>query len=150
MRIMVDADACPVKDIIEKTAERFGIEVIMFVDENHILYSDYSNIVTVSQGKDAADIALANNVMHGDIAVTQDYGVASLALGKGAYAIGMSGLIYDNDNIDKLMFERFLHQKCRNSKQHKAKLKNPKKRTRENDTVFEQNLIKLIKRGQEK
>lgn len=146
MRIIVDADACPVKDIIERTAKRFGIDVIMFVDENHILFSDYSRIVTVSQGKDAVDIAAANNTAAGDIVVTQDYGVASLALGKGAYAIGMSGLIYDDNNIDKLMFERFLRQKCRNSRTHKGKLKNPKKRTNEDDTKFEQNLIRLIKR----
>lgn len=146
MRIIVDADACPVKDIIERTAKRFGIDVIMFVDENHILFSDYSRIVTVSQGKDAVDIAAANNTAAGDIVVTQDYGVASLALGKGAYAIGMSGLIYDDNNIDKLMFERFLRQKCRNSRTHKGKLKNTKKRTNEDDTKFEQNLIRLIKR----
>lgn len=145
MRIIVDADACPVKDIIEKTASQFGMEVIMFVDENHILYSDYSRIITISQGKDAVDIEVANNTLSGDIVVTQDYGVASLALGKGAYAIGMSGLIYDNDNIDKLMFERFLRQKCRNSKTHKGKMKNPKKRTNEDNIKFERNLISLIK-----
>lgn len=145
MRIIVDADACPVKDIIERTAKKYSIDVVMFVDENHILYSDYSKIITVSQGKDAVDIALANNIKRGDIAVTQDYGVASLALGKGAFAIGMTGLIYDSDNIDRLMFERFLHGKIRNSKTHRAKIKHIKKRSNEDDTRFEKNLVNLIK-----
>lgn len=144
MRIIVDADACPTKGIIERLAKEYGVELIIFVDENHVLYSNYGKVITVAQGKDAVDIALANAIQSGDIAVTQDYGVASLALGKGAYAIGMSGLIYDNDNIDKLMFERFLHGKIRNSKTHRTKTKHIKKRTKDDDICFEKSLRHLI------
>ncbi len=143
MRILVDADACPVKQIIEKTAKKYRIDVVMYIDSSHILSSDYSRIVQVGQGKDAVDIALMNDCEKGDIVVTQDYGVASMALGKKAYAIGNSGLIYDNDNIDKLMFERFLHQKVRRSGKKGGKMNNPKKRTNEDDLRFERNLIKL-------
>lgn len=143
MRILVDADACPVKQIIEKTAKKYRIDVVMYIDSSHILSSDYSRIVQVGQGKDAVDIALMNDCEKGDIVVTQDYGVASMALGKKAYAIGNSGLIYDNDNIDKLMFERFLHQKVRRSGKKGGKMNNPKKRTNEDDLRFERSLIKL-------
>lgn len=143
MRILVDADACPVKQIIEKTAKKYRIDVVMYIDSSHILSSDYSRIVQVGQGKDAVDIALMNDCEKGDIVVTQDYGVASMALGKKAYAIGNSGLIYDNDNIDKLMFERFLHQKVRRSGKKGGKMNNTKKRTNEDDLRFERNLIKL-------
>jgi len=113
MKILVDADACPVRAEIERTAKRLGIEVIMYVDTAHILKSEYSRIVTVSQGKDAVDTALINDCEEGDIVITQDYGVAALALGKKAHAIGINGKIYDNDNIDMLMFERFLAAKNR-------------------------------------
>ena len=110
MKILVDADACPVKEIIEKVAKQKNIEVVMYIDSSHILSSDYSKVVTISKGRDAVDLALINDSEKGDVIVTQDYGVASLALGRSAYAIGNSGLIYDNNNIDKLMFERFLGQ----------------------------------------
>lgn len=143
MRILVDADACPTKRIIEKVAKRYNINVVMYIDSSHVLSSDYSEIVQVGQGKDAVDIALMNNCVRGDIVVTQDYGVASMALGRKAYAIGNSGMIYDNDNIDKLMFERFLHQKVRRSGKKGGKMNNPKKRTNEDDIRFENNLIKL-------
>lgn len=144
MRILVDADACPVKGIIEKTAQKYGLEVRMYVDSSHILHSDYSKIITVGQGKDSVDIALINDIECGDIAVTQDYGVAALALSRNAFAIGNSGFIYDKDNIDRLMFERFLGQKMRNSgKNRGARIK---KRSTEDDMSFERNLLRLINR----
>ena len=83
----------------------------MVVDTNHIITSDYSEVVTVSQGADSVDLYLINRVNKGDIVITQDYGVATLALGKGAKAISNSGMIFDDTNIDKLLFERFLGKK---------------------------------------
>ena len=133
MKILVDADACPVKEIIEKVAKQKNIEVVMYIDSSHILSSDYSKIVNDSE--------------KGDVIVTQDYGVASLALGRSAYAIGNSGLIYDNDNIDKLMFERFLGQKVRRAGRKGGKTFNPKKRTKEDDERFEQNLLKILNKA---
>ena len=145
MKILVDADACPVKEIIEKVAKQKNIEVVMYIDSSHILSSDYSKIVTIS--KDAVDLALINDSEKGDVIVTQDYGVASLALGRSAYAIGNSGLIYDNNNIDKLMFERFLGQKVRRAGRKGGKTFNLKKRTKEDDERFEQNLLTILDMG---
>lgn len=48
----------------------------------HELHDDYAEIVTVDKGKDMADIALINNTEEGDIVVTQDYGVAAMAIAK--------------------------------------------------------------------
>lgn len=90
MKILVDADACPVKEIIEKVAKQKNIEVVMYIDSSHILSSDYSKIVTISKGRDAVDLALINDSEKGDVIVTQDYGVASLALGRSAYAISIN------------------------------------------------------------
>ena len=147
MKILVDADACPVKEFIEKVAKQKNIEVVMYIDSSHILSSDYSKIVTISKGRDAVDLALINDSEKGDVIVTQDYGVASLALGRSAYAIGNSGLIYDNNNIDKLMFERFLGQKVRRAGRKGGKTFNPKKRTREDDERFERNLLKILNKA---
>ena len=143
MKILVDADACPVKEIIEKVI----LVAVADQDTRHILSSDYSKIVTISKGRDAVDLALINDSEKGDVIVTQDYGVASLALGRSAYAIGNSGLIYDNNNIDKLMFERFLGQKVRRAGRKGGKTFNPKKRTKEDDERFERNLLTILDRG---
>lgn len=143
MKILVDADACPVKKIIEKTAKIYGIPVIMFIDSSHVLESDYSEIITVGQGKDAVDIALINKTEPGDIVVTQDYGVAALALGKRAYAINNFGIVFSDKNIDQMLFERHISSKIRRSG---GRLCGFSKRTAENDSKFEKNLIQLIER----
>ena len=142
--IYVDCDACPVKDITEKVAKEKNIPLLLVTDVNHVIKSDYAQVATVSQGADSVDIYLINRVSKGDIVVSQDYGVAAMALGKGAYAIGNSGLIYTNENIDKLLFERFLGKKQHNSPKKRAHFKAIKKRTAEDDENFERSLRKVI------
>ena len=144
MHIYVDADACPVKEIIERVAKEKSLAVTMVIDVNHILKSDYSEIVTVSQGADAVDVYLINRVCAGDVVVTQDYGVAALALGKRAKAISNSGLIFNDDNIDKLLFERFLGKKQRNAPKGKKHMSHIAKRTLEDDKSFEREFRSLL------
>ena len=141
MRILVDADACPVKAIIEDEAKKRNIEVIMFVDTSHIIKSDYSLVVTVDKAADSVDIALANRLSKGDIVVTQDYGVAAMALGKGAYAINQNGLVYSNENIDMLLFERHIGKKMRKNGQRTGTIK---KRNNNDDIKFRNEFITLI------
>ena len=142
MKIIVDADACPVKEIIIKIAKSFDIPVLMVADTSHIIGDDYSETVIIPQGNDAADIALINAAEKGDIIITQDYGVASMALGKQAYAIHHNGFMYNADNMDKMMFERFLSQKVRRAG---GRTRGPKKRTKEDDNKFAQVLQTLCK-----
>ncbi len=140
MKILVDADACPVKNIIEKVAKQFNIDVIMFIDTSHILESNYSKIVQVGQGQDAADFAIINATKKGDIVVSGDYGVASLALGKGAYAINFNGMYYTSNNIDRLLFERHISKKQRRAGRKSSHIK---KRSNDMDVSFENALLKL-------
>lgn len=141
MKILVDADACPGKDIIENIARKNNVPVIMYCDLNHILNSDYSTVEYVDSGFQSVDMALVNKTESGDIVVSQDYGVAAMALGKNAYAISPKGYIYDNDNIDKLLFERHISSKVRRAG---GRTFNPKKRTKEDDYRLGKNLLKLI------
>ena len=53
MQIFVDADACPVVGIIEKIAEKYNISTTLLCDTNHILYSDYSEVIVVGAGAHA-------------------------------------------------------------------------------------------------
>lgn len=145
MKIIVDADACPVKDIVEEVAREFHLPVIMIIDTSHILTSDYSEIITVSKAPDAVDFAVINRAVKGDIIVTQDYGVAAMALGKGAYAIHQNGRWYTNETIEDLLLARHLTKKAvRNNR--KAHLKGPKKRTKEDDLHFRQSFHALCEK----
>ena len=112
-RILVDADACPVVRIVERVSKAHGLPVVLLCDTNHVLASDYSEIKVIGAGADAVDFALINLCRRGDVVVTQDYGVAALALGKGAYAIHQSGKLYTQDNIDQMLMERHLAKKAR-------------------------------------
>ena len=143
MQIFVDADACPVTRIVEQTARERGIPCSLLCDTNHVLSSDYSEIKIIGAGADAVDFALINLCHKGDIVVTQDYGVAAMALGKGAYAIHQSGRWYTNENIDRLLMERHMAKKARMGK-GKHHLKGPAKRTQEDDDRFREAFEKLV------
>lgn len=141
MHILVDADACPVKDIIVRIAKKYSIPVTMIIDTSHELYDGYSTIITVDKARDSVDIKLINLVKRNDIIVTQDYGVAAMGLGKSAKVLNQNGLIYTDQNIDRLLFERHLGQKVRRAGGRTGTIK---KRTKENDENFEKALIKLL------
>ena len=143
MQILVDADACPVTRIVEKIARQQGLPCVLLCDTNHVLQSDYSEIKVIGAGADAVDYALINVCRKGDVVVTQDYGVAAMALGKGAYAIHQSGRWYTNENIDRMLMERHLAKKARMGK-GKHHLKGPGKRTSEDDARFEASLLRLL------
>ena len=66
MQIFVDADACPVVDIIEKIAEKYNIKTTLLCDTNHVLYSDYSEVIVVGAGADAVDYKLISLCHRGE------------------------------------------------------------------------------------
>lgn len=145
MRIIVDADACPVTGIVERVATERDIPVTLVCDTAHIFQSQYSQVVTVEKGADSADFKIVTISEKGDIVVTQDYGVASMCLGKGIYPIHQSGKWYTLQNIDQMMFERHIAKEVRR-KSKKNHLKGPRKRTREDDEHFEESLKQLIEK----
>ncbi len=149
MHLLIDADACPVVRITEQIAQKYDIPVTLLCDTNHVLTSDYSEVVVVGAGADAVDYKLISICHRGDIVVSQDYGVAAMALGKGAYAIHQSGKWYTNENIDRMLMERHLNKKARKAT-HKNHVKGPKKRTAEDDVRFAASLEKLIQMAQKR
>ena len=112
----------------------------MFFDNSHTYHDGYSTVYILDKGNDSVDYALINDTKSGDIVVTQDYGVATMALSKKAYPINQNGLIYNDDNILSLLTQRATNQKLRKHK----KMKGPKKRTKEMDKKFEESLSFLI------
>ena len=120
-----------------ETMEKYDLIIV------GVLYSDYSEVIVVGAGADAVDYKLISICHKGDVIVSQDYGVAAMALGKGAYAIHQSGKWYTNENIDQMLMERHLNKKARRSS-HKNHMKGPRKRTEEDDVRFAQSFEKLI------
>ena len=144
MRVFIDADACPVVSIVENISKKYNIPVTLLCDTNHVLTSEYSEVIVVGAGADAVDYKLISICHRGDIVVSQDYGVAAMALGKGAFAIHQSGKWYTNDNIDQMLMERHLNKKARRSS-HKNHIKGPKNRPEEDDERFAQSFEKMIR-----
>lgn len=141
VQIFVDADACPVKDIIIEVAKEYAVPVTMVMDTSHAWGREDVNIVTVDKARDGVDIALINLAKKSDIIVAQDYGVAAMALGKGAKALNQNGMIFSAANMDKLLFERHLGQKVRRAG---GRTKNPRKRSHEDNERFERSLRRIV------
>ena len=146
MHIYIDADACPVVGIAEDIATKYNISVTLLCDTNHVLTSDYSEVIVVGAGADAVDYKLISICHRGDIVVTQDYGVAAMALGKGAFAIHQSGKWYTNENIDQMLMERHLNKKARRASS-RIHIKGPRKRTEEDDQRFAESFEKLLRKA---
>jgi uncharacterized protein len=140
MRILVDGDSCPVREIIVDVAQKLDIPVVMFVDTCHVIDDGYSQVVTVDRGRDSVDLALVNRASQGDIIVTGDYGLAALGLSRGAIPLTHQGHVLNAGNIDGHLFERYLGQKIRRSGGRTA---GPRARKKEDDRAFEKALLGL-------
>jgi uncharacterized protein YaiI (UPF0178 family) len=141
MRVLVDADACPVKEIIVRLAKEHNIPVTMLIDTAHQLNDGYSEVIIVDKQADSVDFALMGLLTCEDIVVTQDFGLAAMVLGKGARAVNQNGLIYSDANIDRLLMDRHIGQKVRRSG---GRTKGPAKRTKEDNERFESVFTKML------
>lgn len=141
MTIIVDGDGCAGRNIIEEVAKKHNVPLRIFCDYNHVINSDYAEVIIMDSGFQAVDMRIATEAKPGDIVVTQDFGVAAMVIGKKSYAISPKGYIFSDKNIDKLLFERHLSAKARRSGE---KTSNPKKRKEEDNTNLRVNLEKLI------
>ncbi|ODG93526.1 MULTISPECIES: YaiI/YqxD family protein [Bacillaceae] len=141
MKILIDADGCPVVSETIKIAAEFKINVLLLCDTAHIMQREGAETIVVSQGADAVDFALVNRVVSGDLVITQDYGLAAMVLSKQAYVLNQNGFQYTNENIDSLLHTRYVSKKIRNAG---GRVKGPKKRQKLDNANFENGLRKLL------
>lgn len=141
MKLVIDADACPVTDIALEAALKAGLEGIIVCDNTHFIERDNAKTIVVDKGADSADCKIANIISKNDIVVTADYGLAALCLGKGARALSHNGLIYTDENIENLLYSRFMSKKARMSGK---RTKGPSKRTAQDDISFLEALNSLL------
>ncbi len=146
MIIYVDADACAVKKETVEVARKHNLDVIMISSICHITKEDgYSRYLIVDNEDQSVDMTIVNRVKKNDIVITDDYGLASMVLMKKAFCISSRGLIYNLDNIDRLMMQRYIGQQIRKGG---GRMKGPSKHRKEDDLHFIQGLDKLIHEAQ--
>jgi len=142
MKILIDADGCPVVDITVRTAKKNNVECFILCDTSHVFEKEGATTLTFAKGADSVDFALVNRVSAGDIVVTQDYGLAAMCLARNAAVLNQDGLEYTADNIDALLLARHKAKKIRSSG---GRLKGPPKRTAAQNAKFEAALMRLLR-----
>ncbi|MBQ9167190.1 MAG: YaiI/YqxD family protein [Oscillospiraceae bacterium] len=133
MKVLIDADACPVIEIAVQLCLAKHIPCTLFCDTAHEFHLDGVSTVIVAKGADSTDFAIANRAAAGDIVITQDYGLASMCLARGATVLHQDGWEYTQDNIDALLLARHESRKYRAAG---GRTKGPRKRTAAQDRAF--------------
>lgn len=143
MKLLIDADGCPVVDICVNICGQYNIECVIICDTSHEYNIDGVTTVIVGKGADSADFTLVNMIEKGDIVITQDYGLASMCLARKAIVYNQDGMEYTNDNIDSLLATRHIAKKIRNAG---GRLSGPHKRKPEQNDRFRLQLSNAIER----
>ena len=141
MKLLIDADGCPVVEIAIRVCRERDLLCLLLCDTAHEFHRDGAETFVFDKGADSVDYALVNRVIPGDIVITQDYGLASMCLSRGAAVLHQDGWEYTADNIDALLFSRHESRKYRASG---GRTKGPKKRSHGQNAAFEAALRKLL------
>lgn len=134
MKILIDADGCPVVDITVRLSKKYALPCLILCDTSHEFHRDGAATIVFDQGADSVDYALVNQISPGDIVITQDYGLASMCLARKAVVLHQDGWAYTPDNIDALLLIRHDSRKFRAAG---GRTKGLKKRTQAQNDAFE-------------
>ncbi|HBT63903.1 MAG TPA: hypothetical protein DEB10_04475 [Ruminococcaceae bacterium] len=144
MTVFIDADGCPVVDIVVSLVRQYQVECVILCDTSHVFNKEGARTVTVSKGADSVDFALVNMLRPGDLVVTQDYGLAAMCLARRALPISQDGMVYHDGNIESLLQARHAAKKIRSAG---GRLKGSRKRTPDQNVRFSAEFEKLIQRS---
>ena len=141
MKVLIDADGCPVVDIAVSLCSKHHIPCLLLCDTAHQMHREGAETLVFDKGADSVDFALVNRAQAGDIVITQDYGLASMCLAKKAMVLHQDGWEYTEYNIQALLWSRHEAKKYRQSG---GRVKGPAKRTAQQDKDFACALEKLL------
>lgn len=141
MKLLIDADGCPVVDIAITLCKKFHIPCLLLCDTSHEFHRDGAETLIFDKGSDSVDYALVNRIAPGDIVITQDYGLASMCLAREATVLHQDGWAYTPENIDGLLLIRHDSRKYRAAG---GRTKGQKKRTAAQNQAFEKALSFLL------
>ena|SRR5690625_2229258 len=144
MKIYIDADASPVQKEVIAIANTYNISVVLVKSFSHFSHEElpsHVETIYVDKGADVADFEIIKLATKKDIVITQDYGLASLCLGKECIVLHHKGFQYTNENIDRLLSSRHTSAKARRSG---YRTKGPKPYTEEDREKFSHLLHQMI------
>lgn len=141
IRVFIDADACPVTDIAIGLCREFSVPCILLCDTAHEFHRPGAETLVFDQGADSVDYALVNRVGRGDLAVTQDYGLASMCLARDCRVLHQDGWEYTPENIDGLLLVRHEARKRRSAG---GRVRGPGKRSARQDQAFQAALRAIL------
>ena len=144
LKLLIDADACPVVDLALFISSQYEIVPILFCDTSHRIERESVKTIIVDKGPDSVDFKLLSMLNKGDIVITGDYGLAAMCLAKKGYVINHNGKELTSDNIDRLLAIRYESAKIRRAG---GRTKGPKKRTEENNLAFEMKFRQICERA---
>ena len=144
MKVLVDADGCPVADIAIRACKEFQIPCLLLCDTAHQMIRDGAETLVFDKGADSVDFALVNRVNAGDLVITQDYGLASMCLAQCARVLHQDGWEYTQYNIDALLFQRHASREYRASG---GRIKGPSKRKESQNQDFFNAFQRLLEEG---
>ena len=133
MRIIIDADGCPVVNEAIGAAKQFHVPCLLLCDTSHHFSREGAETIVVSKGADSVDFALVSLLQTGDIVVTQDYGLAAMCLARSVRILNQDGMEYTAENIDSLLLARHTAKKIRSAG---GRLKGPAKRNPQQSKDF--------------
>jgi hypothetical protein len=108
-KILVDADASPVKQEIFRVAKRYGIKTIVVANSSILIPNeDWLEMVVVSSQLDAADDWVVEHIEKKDILITGDIPLAARGLKKGARVLTHKGTIISENSIGNMLATRDL------------------------------------------
>ncbi len=114
IEILVDADACPVKDEVARVAERHGLDVHFVSNQGMRLpLGPKVHRVLVPDGPDKADDWIAERAKPGVIVVTADIPLAARSVKAGARVTSHAGKPFTDANIGMTLATRNLMQDLR-------------------------------------
>ena len=143
--VLVDADACPVKNEIRQISAQYGIRVQFVASYAHYHQNDNANEWKfVDSDKESADLYIVNHSQKGDCVVTQDMGLAASIIPKGVICLTPRGKVINEKDLDSILFFRYASKKARRGGE---RTRGPKKFTEQDRQnfckEFEQILSKL-------
>lgn len=141
MKVLIDADACPVVDIAVTLCRKYHTECLLLCDTAHTIHRDGASTFVFDKGADSVDFALVNRVCAGDIVITQDYGLASMCLAKRAYVLHQDGWEYNEYNISGLLEQRHAARRFRAAG---GRTKGPSKRAQVQNETFSRAFSALL------
>lgn len=144
MKVLIDADGCPVVDIALRLCRQFQIPCLLLCDTAHQMQRQGAQTLVFDKGADSVDFALVNRAAANDLVITQDYGLASMCLARKARVMHQDGWEYTEDNIQALLFQRSESRRYRASG---GRLKGPAKRRPEQNAAFQQAMERILQQA---